>query len=157
MSLVVQTTYNQYQSKGQPGQHSRPALELSMDSNGYVAGEELKPGQGVGLVTGKYIKPTDAATQEAVIGVVYLNSTDINTDGEVVITADSEFTIVKSGNIFVELNGTVAKDDPAFCATDGSGAWVTATPTGVVKNPMFFEEAGIAGDIVSVRINGLIA
>ncbi len=167
MSFQVQTSYDKYQPKGQLGQISRPASPFELDSNGYVSGEELRPAEGVYKNgSDKYVKPTDLATQEAVIGVVHFKRASINTaiasptsnnTSEVVIAADQEFEIIKSGHVYVKLSATVAKDDPAFPATDGSNTWVTATPTGTVKNPMFFEEAGVSGDVVSIRINGLVA
>ena len=166
MSFVIQRTYDKYQVKGQKGQISRPELQFEADSNGYVAGETLKPGEGVFLSGGSYIKPTDLASQEAVVGVVSLVQNSVNVDiaspsannsSEIVIPSGSEFQIITSGHIFVELSGTVAKGDPAFPATDGSNSWVTATPVGTVKNPAFFDEAGVSGDIVSIRINGQVA
>jgi len=166
MSFVMQRTYEKYQEKGQLGQISRPELEFEADSNGYVAGEELRPGEGVRLDGSSYTKPDDLAAQEAVVGVVSLIQNTVgtpissptgNNSSEVVIASGDEFQIITAGHVFVELSGTVAKGDPAFPATDSSNTWVTATPTGTVKNPSFFEEAGVAGDIVSIRINGLVA
>ena len=166
MSFVMQRTYDKYQIKGQKGQIARPELPFEADSNGYVAGEDLRPGEGVYLNAGSYIKPTDLASQEAVIGVVSLVQNTVNVDiaspsannaAEIVIPSGTAFQIITSGHIFVELSGTVAKGDPAFPATDGSNTWLTATPTGTVKNPSFFTEAGVSGDIVSIRINGQVA
>ena len=166
MSFVMQRTYDKYQVKGQKGQISRPELQFEADSNGYVAGEKLRPGEGVYLNGSTYIKPTDLATQESVIGVVSLVQNSVNVDitspsannsSEIVVPSGSDFQIITSGHVFVELSGTVAKGDPAFPATNGSNTWVTATPTGTVKNPAFFDEAGVSGDVVSIRINGQVA
>lgn len=166
MSFVMQRTYDKYQEKGQLGQISRPELQFEADCNGYVAGEELRPGEGVYLDSTTYIKPTDLATQEAVVGVVSLvqesvnsaiSSPTTNNSSEVVVASGESFQIITSGHVFVKLSGTVAKGDPAFPATDGSNSWVTATPTGTVKNPAFFDEAGVSGDVVSIRINGQVA
>lgn len=165
MSLVVQTAYNVYQDKGQPGQISKPSLQFVMDSNGYIAGEELRPGEGVYLDTGKYIMPTDLATQEMTVGVVSLvqnsinaaSANGVNNQSEIVIALDEEFQIITEGHIYVVLSATVSRGDPAFPATDGSNTWVTATPTATVLNPAIFEDGGVSGDLVSIRLNGRIA
>lgn len=165
MSFVIQRTYDKYQTKGQKGQISRPELQFEADSNGYVAGEELKPGDGVYLSGATYIKPTNLATQEAVVGVVSLVQNSVNVDitnpsannsSEIVVPSGSDFQIITSGHVFVELSGTVAKGDPALPAIDGSNTWVTGVPTRVVDNPAFFDEDGVSGDIVSIRINGQV-
>jgi hypothetical protein len=169
MSMIVQRTFNKYQAKGQKGQVSRPSLPFSLESNGIVAGDELKPGYGVyrDSADGKYKNPTDAATARLVTGVVHfvpttinsaISSPSLNNDGEVVIAADSNFELLTSGHIYVTAGGNVRKGDLAISGTSSDGTWaaVTGVTTDNITNPMVFEEDGEAGDIVSIRVNGQI-
>lgn len=162
MSFVTQNTFNIHQSKGQPGAISRTSQPFLLDNNDYIAGEELKPGYGVLRYDGKYYRPKsgDAAY---IIGIVNyvpqsLNRTFTqrtgNNPGEIVINPGDSFQIMLSGHAYVALASTVQRHDAAEFSVD-ENAWKVATKN-EYANPIFFEESGVAGDIVSVRINGLI-
>ena len=159
MSFIVQSTFDKYQSKGQVGQVSRASLPFTLDSNGYVAFEKLKPSYGVYKEAGgKYAKPTDLDTQARVMGVVHGRTADINSNnGSIVISPNEEFEIMTQGHMYVELSENVLKGDMAFPDVAGNGGWLTAVPTGAISNPITFEESGSAGEIVSIRINGQIS
>ena len=165
--MVIQRQFNKYQSKGQVGQVSRPEQPFTLESNSVVAGVELKPSFGVyrDNADGKYKLPTDAATQGHVTGVVHFKPAVINTaiasptlnnNGEIVIPANAAFELLTQGHVYVRAGGTVRAGDLAVMATDGSGKWL-ASITGSTTNPMVFEEAGVDGDIVSIKVNGQVA
>lgn len=165
MSMIIQRKYEFTYPKGLQGALSLPALEHEADCNGYVAAEDLWPGCAVYEdANGKYAQPIDATTQGQVVGIVmlvgYAIGTPIpnptgNNNNRIIIPEGSEFTILKAGHIYVEISDTVAKDDMAESSIDGSGTFIKGFPP--AKNPMFFDESGVAGDIVSIRVNGLIA
>ena len=165
MSFIAQRTFNKYQDKGQVGTVSRPALQFTLDNNGYVAGEELKPGYAVFLNNDdKYHRTAADADANPSIGVVHYNPHSINTPyanpagnnpGEIIIPVDTEFEVMTQGHIYVLAGGAVKKGDIAFF-DKASNKWKVSAKTGAA-NPMVFEESGADGDIVSLRINGQIA
>lgn len=163
MSFIAQKTFNPYQEKGQIGSISRPSQPFLLDNNGYVAGEDLKPSFAVyKKEDGKYYRPS-ADTTPYVIGVVHYVPHKVNTpiddptdnmEGEIIVPKDSDFEIVTSGHVYVRAGESIAKDEPAaFDPSDNS--WKKATKL-EYANPMFFEEAGEKGDIVSMRIAGMV-
>lgn len=167
MGMVIQRTFNKYQSKGQVGQVSRPEQPFTLESNGVVAGVELKPSFGVyrDNTDGKYKLPTDAQTQALVTGVVHFKTALINTAianptlnnaGEIVIPVDGQFELLNQGHIYVVAGGNVRKGDVAVSATDGSGKFIAATANATSTNPMVFEEDGVDGSVVSIKVTGQI-
>ena len=166
MGMVIQRVYNKYQGKGQVGQVSRPEQPFTLESNGVVAGVELKPGYGVyrDNADGKYKLATDATTQGFVVGAVHfkpatinsaITSPTLNNDGEIVIPANANFELFTEGHMYVVAGATVRAGQVAVSATDGSGKWIVGTTASA--NPVIFEEAGVNGDVVSVRFNGQIS
>ncbi len=165
MGMVIQRVYNKYQSKGQVGQVSRPEQPFTLESNGIVAGVEVKPGYGVyrDNADGKYKLPTNATEQSFVVGAVHfkpatintaINAPTLNNDGEIVIPANSNFELFTEGHMYVVAGATVRAGQVAATATDGSGKWIVGNTASA--NPVVFEEAGNNGDVVSVRFNGQI-
>lgn len=168
MSMVIQRVFNKYQAKGQVGQVSRPEQPFTLESNNVVAGVELKSGYGVyrDNADNKYKLATDAATQALVTGVVHFKPATINTaivsptlnnDGEIVIPVNANFELLNEGHIYVVAGGVVRKGDIAVSATDGSGKFIAATANATLTNPMVFEEDGVDGSVVSIKVTGQIA
>lgn len=159
MSLVIQQQYNKYQGKGLPGVISRTNRQFTLDLVGQ-AGEDLKAGDGVMLdtTTRMYRKPTNAAEQLLVLGVVHLKQfqTNVDANGDILVPKGKVFELVTSGHVYVVLSAAVKKWQPALSAIDGSGTFATGTPASPAKNPFFFDEDGEEGDLVSVRINGQV-
>lgn len=169
MSFITQNTFNIHQSKGQVGHNSRPALPFELDNNGYIAGEDLKPGYAVYKSEHGFYEIPPIKHELSTIGVVHYRPQSINTryakrtdnnPGEIIIKMGDPFEVMLAGHIYVCVGEKVQKGLPAMFDKDKK-LW-KAVPdsdgsTPLFNNPMFFEENGEAGDIVSLRINGQIA
>lgn len=166
MTMIVQTYYSQYLPKGQPGQIARPEVNFEID-NRYNAGAALLPGYGVvkDATTGLLREPASQAEQSFVLGVIGLMQNEVNqavtnTSGnnqsQEAYASGDVVNLIKVGFVYVTAGGTVKKDQPAYFNYT-TNKWVTLTDTDPRSNAMYFDQDGVDGDIVAIRLSGRIS
>lgn len=172
MANIIQSSFNAFQSKGFIGTKVRPDAPFEFDLG--VAGEELKPGEGVlyDKATNKFLKPTNAAERLLVTGIVSLDpgvvatATTVpaggNSDAEVKFAIDTVIKVMIRGSIFVIAGADLEYGDQ-LVFDEATSDWIiapalTADATTLPKSSIVCIERKpvLDGALIEVRHNGVV-
>ena len=163
--MTIQNEFNVYQQKGYPGQLARPQEPYMADLHEVGASQEIRPGEGMYLSSGKWIKPADAATDMLVTHFCAYEQNVIGTEivapaanhaVEIVYTDGTAIKGVALGTVFcvAGTDGIVPGDLAIFNRT--TKRWDKHVPAVGEYRMAVFSFGGKAsnGSIVEVRNSG---
>ncbi len=166
----IQRTYERHLQIGQVGDCARPSAPHDFDRG--VAGEDLKPGDGVLYVpaTDNWFKPTTDAERKLVTHIVTYNKNSTNQSitspttnniTEIVFSAGEMMPLAVFGSFFV-LAGETVEDGDAAIYNQTTEKWIKYNPASATPNSLrkkafeFYPGPGKTvgdGEIVEVRIH----
>lgn len=167
---MIQRSYARHLQIGQVGDCARPSAPHDFDRG--VAGEDLKPGDGVLYVpaTDNWFKPTTDAERKLVTHIVTYDKNSINETitspttnniTEIVFSAGDMMPLAVFGSFFV-LAGETVEDGDAAIYNQTTEKWIKYAPASATPNDLrkkafeFYPGPGKTvgdGEIVEVRIH----
>ncbi len=166
----IQRSYSRHLQRGQVGDCARPSAPHDYDRG--IAGEDLKPGDGVlyAPATNNWWKPTTDAERKLVTHIVTYDKNSINESitspttnniTEIVFSSGNVMPLAQFGSFFV-LCGETVEDGDAAIYNQTTEKWIKYSPASATPNDLrkkafeFYPGPGKTvgdGEIVELRIH----